>query len=71
MSIWRKSSRRRPAEICSQCGIKSFFSDLYSGLESVPIKFVDNTKLKGVAMCLEDKVSIQMVLINERNGLKG
>lgn len=65
-----KVSRRSPAEICSQCGINSFFSDLYSGLESVSIKFADNANLRGVATYLEDKISIQIILINGTDGLK-
>ena len=60
----------RVVQICSQHGINSFFSDLYSGLESVPIKFADNANLRGVAMYLEGKISIQMILIYGRNGLK-
>lgn len=66
LSIWRKGSRS-PAEICSQCGRNSLFSDLYSGLESVFVTFADSTNLRGAAMYLEGKMGIQVILTNGRN----
>lgn len=34
------------------------------------IKFADNANLRGVATYLEGKISIQIILINRRDGLK-
>ncbi|CAM5094356.1 unnamed protein product [Natator depressus] len=36
-----------------------FINDLDNGIESILIKFVDNTKLGGVASALEDRIKIQ------------
>ncbi|CAM4552612.1 unnamed protein product [Caretta caretta] len=47
-----------------------FINDLGNGIESTLTKFVDNTKLGGVAVLWKIGLKFKMIWINWRNGLK-